>query len=368
MSATTPPMLSYLRAISLESPSCTLLTEDGGKVEVQAHLLSTLSPFLASLLAHIGPSFPFMSLPFSEKLVRGLFSSLVQNQPSGDESLEIATILGVPEGLKLKMQIANQGSQETKPAIKANKPERNQKLEIADDLRKIAINMQHSSVGTIKLELVDVAQSHENYPLIDGNYLSRERENTKAHKKVKKEKNGPHNCSLCGITKHDKYSLNKHMKSHTRRKPEPPRKKVRSLCSICSQWLSSRDQLRTHTRLLHGDKKHLPCSNCGLNFRASTVRRHEKLCKLSKEERAAMKIKCDRCGKTLANKEKFNRHTRFVHNYEKLFKCKHCDHKNYRDDNMKSHIKNRHQGEDPNKSYSSINGAKAREYSTSKIN
>ena len=93
MSATTPRMLSYLRAISLEPPSCTLLTKDSGKVEVQGHLLSTLSPYLASLLAHVGPSFPFMSLPFSQKLVRALFSSLIQNQPLGDETLQIATIL-----------------------------------------------------------------------------------------------------------------------------------------------------------------------------------------------------------------------------------------------------------------------------------
>ena len=55
---------------------------------------------------------------------------------------------------------------------------------------------------------------------------------------------------------------------------------------------------------------------------------------------------------------RLTRHIRFVHNNEKLFKCKHCDHKDYRDDNMKSHIKSRHQGEDPKKSYSSIDGAK----------
>ena len=118
MSATTqsitPPMLSHLRAISLEPPTCSLVTKEGGKVEVQAHLLSTLSPFLASLLAQqAATSFPSLSLPFSENLVRSLFSSLVQNQPLGVETLEIARILGMPENLKI--QIENQMLQETKP-------------------------------------------------------------------------------------------------------------------------------------------------------------------------------------------------------------------------------------------------------------
>ena len=54
MSTTFPPVLHHLKAISQEAPSCTLLTKDKGKVEVQAHLLSTLSPFLASLLAQAG--------------------------------------------------------------------------------------------------------------------------------------------------------------------------------------------------------------------------------------------------------------------------------------------------------------------------
>ena len=54
MTTTERNMQPYLRAISLEAPSCTLLTTDLGKVEVQAHLLSTLSPFLASLLAQAG--------------------------------------------------------------------------------------------------------------------------------------------------------------------------------------------------------------------------------------------------------------------------------------------------------------------------
>ena len=56
MPATSPsPCIpAYLESITREAATCTLLTKDGGKVEVQAHLLSALSPFLACLLAQVG--------------------------------------------------------------------------------------------------------------------------------------------------------------------------------------------------------------------------------------------------------------------------------------------------------------------------
>ena len=49
-----PSIPAYLELITKEAATCTLLTKDGGKVEVQAHLLSALSPFLACLLAQVG--------------------------------------------------------------------------------------------------------------------------------------------------------------------------------------------------------------------------------------------------------------------------------------------------------------------------
>ena len=74
---------------------------------------------------------------------------------------------------------------------------------------------------------------------------------------------------------------------------------------------------------------------------------HEKLCRMSEEERAeykeGIKVKCASCPKILANKDKLARHVQSVHSNSKLFQCKHCDHKDNRSDNMKTHIKNNHQ-------------------------
>ena len=101
MISTAHPLLIYLEAISQEVPSCTLLTNDGGRLQVrrkpthsifiplslpfqlffsrylqvQAHLLSVLSPFLAALLAQAGPT-PTISLPCSETLLRSQFFSI----------------------------------------------------------------------------------------------------------------------------------------------------------------------------------------------------------------------------------------------------------------------------------------------------
>ena len=102
-------LLPHLKTISLELPSCTLLSKDGSRLEVllmpyffknypcqslartscsymnlqisffpnfqvQAHLLSLLSPFLAALLAQAGPN-PAISLPCSGIVLRSLSPS-----------------------------------------------------------------------------------------------------------------------------------------------------------------------------------------------------------------------------------------------------------------------------------------------------
>ena len=89
--ATPHPHLQHLKAISQEQPTCTLFTSDGGRMEVlvkiqsyfvpvspwklffsfqvQSHLLSLLSPFLASLLAQAGPQ-PIISLPYTDAVLR----------------------------------------------------------------------------------------------------------------------------------------------------------------------------------------------------------------------------------------------------------------------------------------------------------
>ena len=72
----------------MEATSCTLVTKEGEVVEVQAHLLSLLSPLLATLLSQAGPH-PSLSLPCSSKQLRSLLSSLLREEEEEGEEEEV---------------------------------------------------------------------------------------------------------------------------------------------------------------------------------------------------------------------------------------------------------------------------------------
>ena len=320
-----------------------------------------------------GNSPPCISLPFSERLIKDLFSSFALRRKVNEETLDVATLLGVT----------------CIPEIRRVKDEG-----VIDEVKNPVHNNQVSSTPEENVDKKKVLSQRNEWgkrsnEALGFTFEGNETPNTKT--KVQQNEN-PNKCKVCfkilsnkyilarHIASHDpssavnnslicnhcskickdKYKLKAHLKTHEEgyvRKPEPPREKVRSLCSICSKWLSTRRQLKEHTRKMHGETKHQPCSNCGSNFAVSCIKSHERLCKMSEEEKAGIKAECGQCGKKLANQVKLKRHIRFVHNHEKLFKCKLCDRKDYRDDNMKTHIKNKHKGEDPYTSYTHIESA-----------
>ena len=84
----------------------------------------------------------------------------------------------------------------------------------------------------------------------------------------------------------------------------------------------------------HGQKEYGVCSNCGSDISMTQIDRHQKLYKKSEEEkqqeRENNQVKCPECGKVLGNNGKLNRHIRFIHKQEKIFRCNHCDHEDYR--------------------------------------
>ena len=72
------------------------------------------------------------------------------------------------------------------------------------------------------------------------------------------------------------------------------------------------------------------------------------------KKRKKNQVECLECGKVLRNSQKLRRHIRFIHNQEKLFRCNHCDHKDYRKDNLRVHVKNSHREANLDKSISNI--------------
>ena len=89
-----PSLLSHLQYITSQPPSCTLVTWDQEQVEVQSHLLSLLSPLLASLLAQVGDR-PYLSIPCTASQIRKLLNSLVNGENVGREDTIIANVLGM---------------------------------------------------------------------------------------------------------------------------------------------------------------------------------------------------------------------------------------------------------------------------------
>ena len=118
-------------------------------------------------------------------------------------------------------------------------------------------------------------------------------------------------CILCPKSFRNKYILKYHMNSHNRDHGQ--------MCNLCSKMFAMKSVLRRHMLNMHSENTHpAPCSNCGLKCKLSSLARHEKVCKLSDEEKEERKVECPDCGKKLSTRGKLRTHIRVKHNGEKL--------------------------------------------------
>ena len=112
-------------------------------------------------------------------------------------------------------------------------------------------------------------------------------------------------CNICSKSFGNKYALKNHIDKHNGEGKEIEK----ALCNLCSTWTK---YLSGHMKNMHGENKHVLCSNCGSNFRISSIKKHQKLCKFTEEEREARKAakakKCDKCGRVLCNIFKLRKH------------------------------------------------------------
>ena len=118
-------------------------------------------------------------------------------------------------------------------------------------------------------------------------------------------------CTVCPKSFRNKYTLKYHLKSHNGEADQ--------MCSLCSKMFAAKCTLNKHILNMHTENK-LPvtCANCGMKCKISSLSRHEKLCKLSVEEREARKVKCSKCEKTLSSRGKLRSHIRVKHIYEQI--------------------------------------------------
>ena len=291
---------------------------------------------------------PFLAHFDLESFCRDLFAALLQGKALGQQELKLALFLrfqGVSD-LSLAEETADvklgktEITLEEKPSIKMESlaPRKNlvvedHQIEIGDDLKEDPTYMPSAA----------------SYPSETGGKHVSSEERVKAHSSdhiVKEEKEGKSRevleralCNICSKTFSNKYILKTHMLGHTDDKRpteklycnicpkyfsnkyvlknhinshnEVRKEEEKAMCSLCSTLIKS-SFLRTHTKNMHGEKKHVSCSNCGSNYRISSIIQHQRLCKYTEEEREARKAakakNCEKCGKVLCNIFKLRKH------------------------------------------------------------
>jgi len=119
----------------------------------------------------------------------------------------------------------------------------------------------------------------------------------------------------------DSVSVNKVANSRKSVKSIGARKinSISAQCHKCCKTFANKYVLKTHinspNRCSPKEAKppqdFVPCATCGKDKKAESFLRHEKLCRMSEDERAAynetLKVKCEKCDKILSHKGRLRR-------------------------------------------------------------
>ena len=224
------------------------------------------------------------------------------------------------------------------------------------DVKKIILNKNKNHGRGLKYE----AKVEDKKVILDSKYRDSKKTCKIKFEPMMLEENSVNNESK--IVKDDSISVNKgspqaSVKSTRARRLDS---KV-AVCDVCSKTFANMNSLKTHMKIPHRcipkkdelttkknelKTKFVTCATCGQDRKARWILKHEKLCRMSEDERAAynatLKVECEKCYKILSNGFKLARHIKTVHNESKQFQCEHCDHMDNRSDNMKTHVKNNH--------------------------
>ena len=264
-----------------------------------------------------------LCLPFCCKIFhRGLFSSTLKGKAFSAKELELAVLLRFQPAPQVSLPVCtdekpdlyqrvSQGSREEdivekKPPLTLVEEKKNVKSEgqvVPKPIQNDGEQVEDQGIANVL--------SDSSYPCEICGITFITRAKVKTHMKSHtKNREAPDKlpCTICPKVFCNKYYLKHHIKSHTEKNEK---EKEKAICSVCSKLLI-RDFMGEHMRNIHGENKHVPCNNCGLNYRLSSIKRHQKFCKRTEEERKARKAaiaqKCDRCGKFLCNIFKLRKH------------------------------------------------------------
>ncbi|XP_041988909.1 zinc finger protein 660-like isoform X2 [Aricia agestis] len=160
-------------------------------------------------------------------------------------------------------------------------------------------------------------------------------------------------CDVCGDSFFQMSKLQRHKLKHTKEK--------KYACSQCNKAFNNVTSLRKHT-LTHTEERPHACAVCGRRFRdSSNYKKHvlkhgynpEKPCACgggaggcaeceSRARRAQGRAhQCPRCPQAFHSRKDMRRHAA-VHSDSKPFRCKVCNRRFRRKDNLERHIRNTH--------------------------
>ncbi|KAH8035337.1 hypothetical protein HPB51_004578 [Rhipicephalus microplus] len=141
-------------------------------------------------------------------------------------------------------------------------------------------------------------------------------------------------CSQCSAMLANKWSLQKHMLTHSSERPYE--------CDMCGTRFKRKGALVKH-HITHTNEKEFKCELCPSEFhRKASLERHKKL-----HERGEDLFPCQECGRIFRQNESLLKHLR-RHTLEKPFACHLCPAKFPRQPDLNVHMR-KHTGERPYK-------------------
>jgi len=354
-----------LQFISTQTKDTAIVSGNGACIFTQRHLLSTVSPYLATLLCQVDQqqNVTFF-VPFDTKDIRSVLDSLVE----GVDEFEIDS-----EGYKVAQELGILFLKQN-----CTKPEKVDELEgfDFDPIRSDLYIKNESSSLCVNSDILCYKTKTKELKLEDKEYKCNtcdmkfeDLKNLNAHDKKIHLDIRKLSCDQCGKHFPKTGDLNRHIDSvHIDEK--------RFLCDHCGRGFNTAGNRNTHVENIHTEgpdlqcphcektvkylKEHIKhvhtnsdekytCEECGKVFRTKKCVTRHRVCHLPDDIKKMLslqakdKYRCSSCGIGFIDMTRLRWHEAAKHTGIKSYQCKICPKSYFRSDHLKTHVINSHE-------------------------